>query len=75
MDDKDYNVGYIAEADKQWISCVGFFSSLLLPNCFTEREKRFFAKEYISANEQPRKQGREHKTKQACSSARCPFSL
>ncbi|KAF8746326.1 hypothetical protein AX14_000109 [Amanita brunnescens Koide BX004] len=48
VDDKDYNVGYIAEADKQWI----------------KREKRFFAKEYISANEQPRKQGREHKTKQ-----------
>lgn len=73
MDNNDYEVGYVAKADEQWISCVDFFSSLLLHNHLTERERKFFAKEYTK--EQTRKQGREHKTKQASSSARWPFFL
>lgn len=68
VDNKDYEVGYVARADEPWISCVVFFSSLLLPNHLTERERRFFAKEYTK--EQTRKQEREHKTKQAGSSIR-----
>ena len=72
-DNDDYEVGYVARAEGQWISCVVFFSSLLLPNHLTEQERKFFAKEYMK--EQTRKQEREHKTKQASSSIRWAFFL
>ncbi len=42
MDNKDYGVGYMAEADEQWISCVLFLSPLLPTNLLTisQNEKR-----------------------------------
>lgn len=76
MDNRDYGVGYMAEADEQWISCVLFFPPLFPTNVLTtEREKSFFAKEYRGPKEQTKRQSRERNMKQASSYVYSPFSL